>query len=407
MPVYAYKGLSTEGRAVAGVVDAESPRSARLKLRRTGVFPTDLAEDRTPAGRRRTSFAVGRAGERVPTQELAAVTRQLATLVGAGLPLVEALAALADQTEREHLRRAIVQIRERVTEGRALADALGEHPRLFSPLYVNMVRAGEASGALDVVLERLADYTENQARLLGKVRAALTYPAVMLVLGGAILFFLVSYVVPKVTRIFQETQQQLPRLTLLLIALSSFAARWWWLILLALGGAVLGGRAYAHSAAGRERVDRWVLQVPYVGRLVQKFALARFARTLSTLLASGIGLLPALDIVRNIVDNRVIAHAIENARDAIREGQSIAPPLRESGVFPPLVVHMVAVGERSGQLEEMLGKAADAYDNEVENAVGSLTTILEPLMIVFMGLVVLFIVLAILMPIFELNRVVR
>jgi general secretion pathway protein F len=407
VPVYAYKGLSTEGRAVSGVVDAESPRSARLKLRRTGVFPTDLAEDRAPAGRRRTSFAVGTVGERVPTQELAAVTRQLATLVGAGLPLVEALAALAEQTEREHLRRAIVQIRERVTEGRALADALGEHPRLFSPLYVNMVRAGEASGALDVVLERLADYTENQARLLGKVRAALTYPAVMLVLGSAILFFLVSYVVPKVTRIFQETQQQLPRLTLILIALSSFAARWWWLILLALGVTILGARAYARTPAGRERIDGWMLRVPYVGRLVQKLALARFARTLSTLLASGIGLLQALDIVRNIVDNRVIARAIENARDAIREGQSIAPPLRDSGVFPPLVVHMVAVGERSGQLEEMLGKAADAYDNEVENAVGALTTILEPLMIVFMGLVVLFIVLAILMPIFELNRVVR
>jgi len=407
VPVYAYKGLSTEGRAVAGVVDAESPRGARLKLRRTGVFPTDLTEDRAPAGRRRTTFAAGRVGERVPTPELAAVTRQLATLVGAGLPLVEALAALAEQTEREHLRRAIVQIRERVTEGRTLADALAEHPRLFSPLYVNMVRAGEASGALDVVLQRLADYTENQARLLGKVRTALTYPAVMLVLSSGILFFLVSYVVPKVTRIFQETQQQLPRLTLILIALSGFMAHWWWLVLLGLGAAILGGRAYARSATGRERVDGWMLRLPYVGSLVQRLALARFARTLSTLLASGIGLLPALDIVRNIVENRVIGRAIENARDAIREGQSIAPPLRESGVFPPLVVHMVAVGERSGQLEEMLGKAADAYDNEVENAVSSLTTILEPLMIVFMGLVVLFIVLAILMPIFELNRVVR
>jgi general secretion pathway protein F len=405
VPVYAYKGLSTEGRAVTGVVDADSARSARLKLRRTGVFPTDLTEDRAPAGRR---VALGSGvRERVPTQELAAATRQLSTLVAAGLPLVEALAALADQTEREHLRRAIVQIRERVTEGRSLADALAEHPRLFSPLYVNMVRAGEASGALDVVLSRLAEYTENQARLLGKVRTALTYPAVMLFLGGAILFFLVSYVVPKVTRIFQETQQQLPRVTLILIAVSDFAAHWWWAILLLAAAAALGGRAYARTPAGRERVDAWLLRVPYVGRLVQKVALARFARTLSTLLASGIGLLQALDIVRNIVDNRVIARAIENARDAIREGQSIAPPLRESGVFPPLVVHMVAVGERSGQLEAMLGKAADAYDGEVENAVTSLTTVLEPLMIVFMGIVVLFIVLAILLPIFELNRVVH
>jgi general secretion pathway protein F len=405
VPVYAYKGLSTEGRAVAGVVDAESARSARLKLRRTGVFPTDLTEDRAPAGRRVALGAGMR--ERVPTQELAAATRQLATLIAAGLPLVEALAALADQTEREHLSRAIVQIRERVTEGRSLADALVEHPRLFSPLYVNMVRAGEVSGALDIVLGRLADYTENQARLLGKVRTALIYPAVMLLLGGAILFFLVSYVVPKVTRIFQDTQQQLPRVTLILIAVSDFTARWWWLLLLLAGAAALAARAYVRTPAGRERFDGWLLRVPYVGRLVQKVAVARFARTLSTLLASGIGLLQALDIVRNIVDNRVIARAIENARDAIREGQSIAPPLRDSGVFPPLVVHMVAVGERSGQLEAMLGKAADAYDNEVENAVTSLTTVLEPLLIVFMGVVVLFIVLAILLPIFELNPVHR
>lgn len=406
MPVYAYRGLSADGTAVAGVVDAESPRGARLKLRRTGVFPTDVSEERAPAGRR-AAFAPGALGERVPTHELAALTRQLATLIAAGLPLVEALAALAEQTERGHLRRALVQIREKVTEGRALAEALAEHPRLFSSLYVNMVRAGEASGALDVVLDRLAEYSEDQARLLGKVRSALTYPAIMLVLGSSILFFLVSYVVPKVTRIFQETQQKLPSLTVALITLSGFTARWWWLMLLLVAAAAVAVRAYARTPLGRERLDRLTLRLPYVGGLVQKLALARFARTLSTLLASGIGLLPALDIVRTVVDNRVIARAIENARDAIREGQSIAPPLRESGVFPPLVVHMVAVGEQSGQLEAMLGKAADAYDNEVENAVSSLTTILEPLMIVFMGLVVLFIVLAILMPIFELNRVVR
>jgi general secretion pathway protein F len=405
VPVYAYRGLSTDGRAVTGVVDAESARGARVKLRRTGVFPTELSEEQASA--RRATFTLGRLGERVPTQELAAVTRQLATLIGAGLPLVEALAALAEQAERPTLRRALAHIRERVVEGRALADALADEPRLFSPLYVNMVRAGEASGALDVVLERLAAYLENQARLLGKVRTALAYPAIMLVLGSSILFFLVSYVVPKVTRIFQETQQQLPTLTVALIAVSGFTARWWWLLLLLAALAAVGARAYARTPAGRERIDGLSLRVPYAGGLLQKLAIARFARTLSTLLASGIGLLPALDIVRNIVGNTLLARAIEDARDAIREGQSIAPPLRESGLFPPLVVHMVAVGEQSGELEAMLAKAADAYDNEVENAVGALTTVLEPIMIVFMGLVVLFIVLAILMPIFELNRVVR
>ena len=405
MPLYAYRGLDAGGRSVGGVVDAESPRGARQKLRKTGVFPTDLNEERAAAPR--ANAVLSRRAERVPAAELAAITRQFSTLVAAGLPLVEALGALAEQAERPALSRILSQVRQEVTEGASLAEALGRHPRIFASLYVNMVRAGEASGALHVVLARLADYTENQARLLGKVRSALTYPAIMLLLSATILFFLLSYVVPKVTRIFQETHQQLPLPTRLLLGVSDFVAAWWWLLLLGIAAIAFGVARWAKTPAGRERVDQLTLAVPYFGRLAQKLAVARFARTLATLLASGIGLLPALDIVKSIVDNSVLTRAIEKARDAIREGQSIAPPLRESGLFPPLIVHMVAVGERSGQLEEMLGKAADAYDDEVENAVAALTTILEPLIIVFMGGVVLFIVLSILLPIFELNRIVK
>ncbi|MCC6766077.1 MAG: type II secretion system inner membrane protein GspF [Deltaproteobacteria bacterium] len=404
MPLYAYRGLDAGGRAVGGVVDADSPRGARLKLRRTGVFPTDLREERRAGA---TMRFVTRRPERVPAAELAAITRQFSTLVAAGLPLVEALGALGEQAERPVLARTLAQVRQEVTEGRSLADALAQHPRLFASLYVNMVRAGEASGALHVVLERLADYTENQARLLGKVRSALTYPAIMLALSATILFFLLAYVVPKVTRIFQETHQQLPLPTRFLLGVSDFVAQWWWLLLALAAAAVLGVSRWARTPAGRDRVDRLMLAVPYFGRLTQKLAVARFARTLATLLASGIPLLPALEIVKSIVDNTVLTRAIERARDAIREGQSIAPPLRESGLFPPLVVHMAAVGERSGELEGMLAKAADTYDGEVENAVGALTTILEPIIIVFMGGVVLFIVLAILLPIFELNRIVK
>jgi len=407
VPLYAYKALDSTGKAIGGLVDAESQRSARQKLRGSGIYPIALAEERQGGARARTPLGLPFLGERVPAPELAAVTRQFATLVGAGLPLVESLGALAEQTERERLKRALAQVRQQVLEGRGLAEALAEHPRIFSPLYVNMVQAGEASGALDVVLGRLADYTENQARLLAKVRSALTYPLIMLVLGSSVLFFLVSYVVPKVTRIFQETQQQLPALTVALLWFSGLVARWWWLGLLLLAGGAFALRAYARTPAGRLRLDHLQLRVPYLGRLAQKLAVARFARTLATLLASGVALLPALDIVKNIVNNVVLARAIEEARDAIREGQSIAPPLRASGLFPPLVLHMVAVGERSGELETMLARAADAYDSEVENAVTGLTTILEPIMIVFMGGVVLFIVLAILMPIFELNRVIR
>ena len=405
MPLYAYRGLDVDGRSVGGVVDADSPRGARQKLRRTGVFPTDLKEERAATPLAVRAFT-GRP-ERVPAAELAAITRQFSTLVAAGLPLVEALGALAEQAERPSLARTLAQVRQEVTEGSSLADALAQHPRLFGSLYVNMVRAGEASGALHVVLDRLADYTENQARLLGKVRSALTYPAIMLLLSATILFFLLSYVVPKVTRIFQETHQQLPLPTRLLLGVSDFVAQWWWLLLMLLAAVTVGVMRWARTPSGRERIDRLTLDVPYLGRLAQKLAVARFARTLSTLLASGIGLLPSLDIVKSIVDNTVLTRAIERARDAIREGQSIAPPLRESGLFPPLVVHMVAVGERSGQLEAMLSKAADTYDDEVENAVVALTTILEPIIIVFMGGVVLFIVLAILLPIFELNRIVH
>jgi general secretion pathway protein F len=405
MPLYAYRGLDAGGRSVGGVVDADSPRGARQKLRRTGVFPTDLNEEHRDAPR--TARVLTGRPERVPAAELAAITRQFSTLVAAGLPLVEALGALSEQAERPVLSRILAQVRQQVTEGSSLADALAQHPRLFASLYVNMVRAGEASGALHVVLERLADYTENQARLLRKVRSALTYPAIMLLLSATILFFLLSYVVPKVTRIFQETHQQLPLPTRFLLGLSDFVATWWWLILLVLAAIAVGVTRWARTEAGRERVDRLTLAVPYFGRLVQKLAVARFARTLSTLLASGIGLLPALDIVKSIVDNTVLTRAIERARDAIREGQSIALPLRESGFFPPLVVHMVAVGERSGELEAMLGKAADTYDDEVENAVTALTAIFEPIIIVVMGGVVLFIVLAILLPIFELNRIVK
>jgi len=405
MPLYAYRGLDVDGRSVGGVVDADSPRGARQKLRRSGVFPTDLKEERAATPLAVRAFA--QRPERVPAAELAAITRQFSTLVAAGLPLVEALGALAEQAERPSLARTLAQVRQEVTEGSSLADALAQHPRLFGSLYVNMVRAGEASGALHVVLDRLADYTENQARLLGKVRSALTYPAIMLLLSATILFFLLSYVVPKVTRIFQETHQQLPLPTRILLGVSDFVAQWWWLLLMLLAAVTVGVMRWARTPSGRERVDRLTLDVPYLGRLAQKLAVARFARTLSTLLASGIGLLPSLDIVKSIVDNTVLTRAIEHARDAIREGQSIAPPLRESGLFPPLVVHMVAVGERSGQLEAMLSKAADTYDDEVENAVVALTTILEPIIIVFMGGVVLFIVLAILLPIFELNRIVR
>jgi general secretion pathway protein F len=407
MPVYSYAGLSPDGKNVTGIIDADSPRAARLKLRRTGVFPTSLSETREVESRPRATRSLSSLFERVGPQEVAVMTRQLSTLVSAGLPLVDCLSALIDQVDSERLKSMLTQTRESVNEGRSLADALAEHPKVFTDLYVNMVRAGEASGALDVVLLRLADYTESAARLRSKLRSALTYPAVMLVVGSAILFFLLSYVVPKITRIFTESKQVLPLPTRILMAFSGMLSTWWplFVVLLALAG--IGFRYYVRTEAGRQRYDRWVLRLPVFGKLLQKIAVARFSRTLSTLLQSGIGLLPSLDIVKNIVDNRVLYDATEAARDAIREGQSIAPPLKKSGIFPPLMIHMIAVGERSGQLEEMLFKTAETYEAEVDSTISALTTLLEPAMIVFMGGMVTFIVLSILLPIFQMSQLIR
>jgi len=411
MPVYAYKGLNDGGRNVSGIVDADTPKAARQKLRGQGVFPTSIEEEVQQSGGSSRSVTQSATDirayfERIKPQDLALLTRQLATLVGAGLPLVDCLGALIEQVDNAAEKRILSQIREHVVEGGNLADAMGLHPQVFNDLYVNMVRAGEASGALDIVLVRLADYTERAADLRAKVRSATTYPIVMGSISFLILLFLLSYVVPSITKIFKDTQQELPGITVVLLAISDFTAQYWWVILLVVMAAYLAFRAWIGTPKGRLRFDGLVLRVPYFGKVMKKIALARFARTLSTLLDGGLPLLQSLDIVKHVVNNSVLQGAIEAGRDSIREGQSVAEPLRASGHFPPLLVHMIAVGERSGELESMLSRAADAYDNEVEASVNALSSILAPVLVVFMGGIVAFMVIAILLPIFELNQIV-
>jgi len=409
MPVYTYKGLTARGQGVAGVIDADSPKSARLSLRRTGIFPTEVVEEQvasaTPtadAARRGTRFF-----ERVSAQELALLTRQFATVAGAGLPLVECLSTLIEQMDQSFLKRVLSHVRQQVREGRSLADALRSHPRVFSEIYINMVRAGEESGALEVVLSRLADYTEGQARLLRTVQSTLTYPVLMVLVAGTILVFLLAYVVPQVTRLFAETGQVLPYMTRILIGVSSlFASYWWSFFLIGAIGALCWSRLL-HTTKGREWYDRTLLRLPGIGRLRQRLSVARFARTLSTLLASGVPILTALNIVTALMGNSLLRRAVEEARASVQEGDSLAAPLKRSGLFPALLIQMVAVGERSGELETMLARAADAYDEEVATSLSRLTSLLEPLTILMMGGVVLFIVLAILLPIFELNQLVR
>jgi general secretion pathway protein F len=393
MPVFEYKALDPAGRAVGGLREADSPKSLRAALRRDGIFLTEVLGQQEAAAAEKREVSVRRMlGGRISATDVAITTRQLAVLIGAGVPLIEALTALVEQVDQERMKRVVSDVKQRVNEGSSLADAMAAHPKVFTTLFVNMIRAGESSGALDVVLVRLADFTESQARLRSRVIGSLTYPAVMVVVGAVILGVLFTVVIPKITKIFEDTKVDLPWTTRGLIAFTTFVHDWWWALLLAAALAIWGALHWVQTPAGRAAWDRRVLTLPIFGSLVRQIALARFSRTLATLLKSGVPLLTSMDIVRNIVGNTRLSTVIEEASTAIREGESIAAPLKRSGEFPPLVYHMVAIGERSGELEEMLNNVANAYEAQVETKIGALTSLLEPLMIVFMGLVIAFIV---------------
>src|SRR5437868_1743523 len=418
MPVFEYSGLTEAGKSVRGLKDAESRKALRTVLRKDGVFLTDA---RSTAGASGSALAaptavepLGQAlsrevdlralfGSRVSAQDLAIATRQLATLIGAGITLPESLTALVEQVEHPRLKKILGLVRQRVNEGASLADALADHPRVFSTLYVNMIRAGESSGALDVVLVRLADFTEAQAALRNKLIGAMLYPAIMVLVGIAIVGILFVVVIPKVTKIFEDMNVTLPWTTRILIAASSFARDYWYVLAAAIPLAFWGLRRWLKTPKGRAWWDEKQLALPIFGPLLRMLAISRFAKTLGTLLSSGVPLLTAMDIVKNIVHNSLLAGVIESARDAIREGESIAAPLKRSGQFPPLVHHMIAIGEKSGQLEEMLHNVARSYDSQVEIRVAALTSLLEPIMIVVMGAGVAFIVFSILMPIMQLT----
>ena len=406
MPVFEYHGINAKGKDVRGIIDADTARLARTRLKRSGVFPTEIQETVTRRQVSRREISLGHLTKRVKIQDVAVMTRQLATLIEAGLPMVPALNSLSHQIENPNLQKVVTQIRERVKEGTSLSDALHEFPKVFSNLYVNMVAAGESSGALDIVLVRLADFTENQVKLRNRVLAALIYPIVMVFLASGAVVFLMVQVVPKILELFEDWGQTLPLPTVILLQTTNFLTSYGWVLLAGLVALLLGMVFYFKSESGGFVFDRLVLRVPVFGPLARIIATTRFSRTLGTLLASGIPLIKAMNIVKNIVNNRVIAKAIENSQEGIVEGESIAAPLARSGVFPAMVIDMIAVGENSGQLEHMLIKVSDAYDNQIETTVSGLTSILEPFLIVIMGGIVLFIVLAVLLPVFEMNQMV-
>lgn len=405
MPVYAYKGVTATGRNTRGHLDAESLRSARARLKRDGIFLTEIAEGRAdsvdPDERKRFSIHLP-TFQRVSPLDLALATRQAATLLGAGIPLVESLRALTDQVENPRLKSVFAQVRDRVNEGSSFAEALGASG-VFPDLYIGMVRAGEAGGALETVLERLADYLEGQVRLRNKVGSILIYPSVMFGFAMVVVGALVTVVLPQITQLLESLNQPLPFYTRWIIAGSEFARSWWWAMAAGMVLAVLVFRAAIRTERGRARYDRVRLRIPVVGRLVRLLAITRFARTLSTLLAGGLPITRALHTAGEVAANTVIADAIEAARLSITEGASLAQPLRSSGEFPPMVTHMVQAGEQSGELESMLAKVADTYEEQVETAVTRLTALLEPFLILIMVGIVLVIILATLVPLLQIT----
>lgn len=407
MPVFGYRGLAADGRSVSGVIDADSARGARAKLRGLGIFPTDVNEEIAVAERRTLSERMPGLRRKMPAGELALLTRQLGSLLGGGVPLLDALTVLSDQASKPAVKKMLSQVRERVREGVSLADAMKAHPECFSDLYVHMVRAGEQAGALETVLERLADYGEAQAELVRKVRGALTYPIIMMLVGTAIMGFLVTYVIPQVATIFSQTNQALPITTQILLAFSGFLTTYWWAILLSILALAAGTSYWLSTTAGRYMYDTWILRVPYLGTTINKIVTARFARTLATLLASGVQVLAALDAVKLVMTNKRMAEAIQESRDSVREGAGIGHTLARTRLFPPMLVEMIRVGERSGELEPMLEKAAQAYEREVAASLAQMTTILEPLMTLMMAGMIVFMILAVLMPIFQLNQIMQ
>lgn len=409
MPVYDYSALDSKGKTVSGIIDADGAAAARQKIRAAGNYPVSVREVRDIAAEKsdRTTISLSNIFTRVRPAEVAIVTRQLATLIGAGFPLVSALEALQSQIRSSGLKKIVAKIRGDIVEGSSFANALEKHTKIFSPIYVNMVRAGESSGTLEIVLERLADITEKQQALQSRVITAMIYPLLIMLAGMLILAFLFIYVIPNITSIFEDMRQQLPLPTQILIAISDIFKSFWWVLVLLIAAFMVGLRQLRQSAKGRLWLDTTALRLPIAGSMIRRLAAARFARTLGSLLENGVSMLPSLGIVKNVVGNIHIAGVIENATTEVGKGQGLGKSLDTANTFPPIAIQMIQVGEQSGNLEEMLNKVADVFEKEVETTIMRLTALLEPVMVLLMAGVVLFIVLSICLPIFEMRTLVR
>ncbi|MBI2921084.1 MAG: type II secretion system inner membrane protein GspF [Planctomycetes bacterium] len=408
MPVFTYKAFRENGDTATGVIDADSPREARSKLRNQNLHVTNLETvvqgGGAEAQKKRTRW-LPKFASRKRQVEIALVTRQLATLLSAGTPLNEALKAVVEQSESTAVQALMRDVRERIGQGASFADALNNHPAYFGDLYVNMVRSGEASGSLDQILSNLADYMHAQNRLAGKIVAALTYPAVMVVVGLGVVTFLLGFVVPRILDVLEKQKIAMPLPTVILVSMTNFLRGYWPVLLVLLAASWIGFKLFTSTEKGRYAWDGFVLRMPILGELFRKQAISRFASTLATLLESGLPVMEALQITERIMGNVVLAEVIAKVRSRVMEGSDISAPLKQSKLFPPVVSYMVAIGEESGELESLLRKVSDSYDEEIELTTQKVTSLIEPLMIVCMAVVVGFVVMAVLLPILDLSNI--
>ena len=406
MALFNYKAILSDGKKKKGFIEAESERAARTKLKAEGLFISEIYASDKKESSNIFSKDINLTSNRVSTTDLAVATRQLSTLISAGMPLADGLKSLTEQIENQALKNAIAKIATNVNEGGSLAGSLGEHAKIFPKLYINMVASGEASGTLDLVLTRLADLLESQARLSRKVISSLAYPVLMAFLSVIVIFLLMIYVIPQITKIFKDQNATLPLATKIVISISNFATHYWYIVGAFFILSLFLIKTYRNTPKGRATTDRLLLKLPIVGSLSLKIACSRLSRNLSTLLSSGVNLLTSLEIVKNILNNVILEQALEQSATGVREGRSLAKELKDKKVFPPLLVQMVAIGEKSGDLDSMLNRAAISYENEVESFLSAITSILEPVMIVVMALIIGSILASVMLPMLQMTNMI-
>jgi general secretion pathway protein F len=404
MAIFNYKGVDKTGKEVKGTINSEGLSIAKQKVKALGIMLTEINEQTSTSLKKSNSFTFGNS---VPIADLALMTRQLATLMRAKIQVVEAFSALVDQSDNPRLKITLSEIRQKINEGSSLAQALSDYPKIFDNVYVNMVEAGETSGTLEIVLLRLADFTEGQLKLRNRIKSAMTYPVIMMGAGGLMIGIIFMFVIPKITKLFINMKRELPLQTKICVWISKFLQGYWWALIIGIFATYSFGKKYIATEKGKSQFDAILLKLPVISELVTMINVSRFCSTLATLLQSGVPILASMKIVANLVSNVHMRKAVDEARISISEGASITAPLVRSGLFPPMVTHMIKLGEKAGELEPMLQIVSENYEDQVNAKLSGLTSILEPIMMIGMGVVVAFIVFSVVVPMMELNTIRR